>query len=112
MLLSMGMLYAQEPSATIENQIKVGDELEIGRPAETQYRYIDFPTADAIIRKGGSANFKSVEGMKVIVTAVREKKDGSIQIKLKRKYGDRFFGSFLSVTADLKPALKSGELQG
>jgi len=112
LLLSMGMLQAQGPSGEARNRVQVGDELQIGRPAEIVYRNIDFPAPDDIIRKGGSANFKAVEGVKVVVVSVKELKDGSIKIRMKPIDGSRFFGTHLYVTADLDAALSSGELQG
>lgn len=111
-LFSMGMLQAQGPSGEVRNPVQVGDELQIGRPAEITYRYINFPSADDILRKGGSANLKAVEGMKVVVVSVKEKKDGTVRIRIKPMYSDRFFGSHLYVTAELNAALRSGELQG
>lgn len=111
LLLSMGMLQAQESSSEVNNLVQVGDELQIGRPAEITYRYIDFPSPDSIIRKGGSANYKTVEGVKVIVVSVKENKDGSIRIRMKPMDGGRFFGSHLYVTAEYKAALRAGELQ-
>ena len=50
-------------------------------------------------------------GEKVVVTSVKEKKDGTTQIKIKRNDGGRFFGSHTVVTADYKDAINSGELQ-
>lgn len=111
-LFSMGILQAQGPSGEVGNPVEVGDELQIGRPADISYKHIDFPGADDILRKGGSANFKAVEGMKVVVVSVKEKRDGTVKIRIKPLYSDRFFGSHLYVTADFNAALRAGELQG
>lgn len=100
-------IYAQDAKST---EIKVGDVLEIGRPDSPTYKHIDFPRANFIIKKGGIANYKSVEGNKVVVSAVKEKRDGTLQVKIKRTDGRRFFNSHAVVSADLKSALESGEL--
>ena len=73
---------------------------------------IDFPRANTIIKNGGIANYKKMEGVKVVVTAVKEKKDGTLQVKIKRTDGGRFFGIHTVVSADLRDALESGELRG
>ncbi len=92
-------------------EVEVGDMLEIGRPLAPVYKHIDFPRPNFIIKRGGIANYKRVEGNKVVVTSVKEKKDGSLQIKIKRADGKRFFGSHTIVSADLKDALQTGELR-
>jgi len=53
-----------------------------------------------------------LEGNKVVVTSVQEKKDGTLQVRIKRADGGRFFGSHSEVSADLKGALETGELGG
>ncbi|MBA4745241.1 MAG: hypothetical protein H2058_08275 [Muricauda sp.] len=91
-------------------EVKVGDILEIGRPDAPQYKHIDFPRANFIIKKGGIANYKRVEGNKVVVTAIKEKKNGTVEVRIKKTDGKRFFNSHPVVKADLKNALESGEL--
>jgi hypothetical protein len=102
---------AQNNSHATSQEVEVGDMLEIGRPLAPWYKHIDFPRPNFIIKRGGIANYKRVEGNKVIVTSIKEKKDGSVQIKIKRADGSRFFGSHTMVSADLKDALKTGELR-
>ncbi|MFT0714050.1 hypothetical protein [Flagellimonas lutimaris] len=91
-------------------EVKVGDVLEIGRPDATKFKHIDFPRANFIIKKGGIANYKAVVGNKVVVTEVKEKKDGTLVVRIKKADGRRFFNSHPIVEADLKEALESGEL--
>lgn len=91
-------------------EVSVGDVFEIGRPDAPQYEHIDFPRANFIIKRGGIANYKRVEGNKVVVTSVKEKKDGTLQVRIKRTDGHRFFGSHWQVPANFKEALASGEL--
>lgn len=90
--------------------IKVGDVLEIGKPDMPQFKHIDFPRANFIIKKGGIADFKKVVGNKVVVTEIQETKDGVVEVKLKKTDGKRFFNSHSVVKANLINALESGEL--
>lgn len=105
-LFSASMLTAQ----TSTEEVKIGDVFEIGRPAASNYKHIDLPRPNLIIKKGGIANYKKVEGNTVIVTSVKEKKDGTIKIKLKRTDGTRFFGTHPIVSADFTEAMSSKEL--
>jgi len=109
-LFSVSMLTAQSSTEAVQNSVLVGDIYEIGRPAANQYKHIDFPRANFIIKKGGIANYKKVEGNTVIITSVKEQKDGTTKIKLKRTNGTRFFGTHPVVTADYIKAVSSGEL--
>ncbi|WP_127136427.1 hypothetical protein [Flagellimonas oceanensis] len=95
---------------TNPQDVKVGDVLEIGNPDAPKFKHIDFPRANFIIKKGGIADYKRVVGRKVVVTAIKEKKDGTVEVKIKKTDGKRFFNSHPVVKADLKNALESGEL--
>ena len=93
------------------HEVKVGDVLEIGRPDAPRYKHIYFPKPNFIIKRGGIANYKKVEGSKVVVTLIKEKKDGTVQVKIKKVDGGKFLNSQTGVSADLKKALQSGELR-
>ncbi len=108
-VFSVGMLQAQTDE--IKNQVEVGDVFQIGRPGANEYKHIDFPRANFIIKKGGIANYKKVEGNYVVVTSVKQKKDGSTEIKIKRNDGGQFFGTHTQVTADYNEAMEAGELR-
>ncbi|MCK0192037.1 hypothetical protein [Arenibacter sp. F20364] len=101
----------QNDKDVILPEVKVGDVLEIGRPNAPVYKHIDFPKPNFIIKRGGIANYKRVEGNKVVVTLIKEKKDGTVQVKIKKVDGGKFFKSQTVVSADLKKALQSGELR-
>ena len=101
---------AQSGSPEVLKEVKAGDILQIGRPDAPSFKHIDFPRANTIIKNGGIANYKKMEGVKVVVTDVKEKKDGTLQVKIKMTDGGRFFGIHSVVSADLKNALDSGEL--
>lgn len=94
-----------------KGEVAVGDILEVGKPESTQYEHIEFPKPNFIIKRGGLANYKRVEGNKVMVTSIKEKKDGTLRIKIKKTDGSRFFGSHWQVAANVKEALESGELR-
>ncbi|APA65344.1 hypothetical protein [Maribacter sp. 1_2014MBL_MicDiv] len=110
LLFSVSMLTAQDNTST-QPVVRVGDVFEIGKPESHKYKHIDFPRENFIIKRGGIANYRQAHGEKVVVTSVKEKKDGTTQIKIKRNDGGRFFGSHTVVTADYKDAINSGELQ-
>jgi len=110
LLFSVSLLNAQD-NTSVQTNVNVGDVFEIGKPESHKYKHIDFPRENFIIKRGGIANYRRVHGEKVVVTAVKEKKDGTTQIKIKRNDGGRFFGSHTVVTADYKNAIVSGELQ-
>ena len=102
-LLFSGVMFAQE-------EVKVGDVFEIGQPETRTYKHIEFPRANFIIKRGGIANYKNLKGQKVVVTSIEDKNDGTVQIKLKRENGNRFFGSHTVVAANFEKALDNGEL--
>ena len=112
LLFAVSLLNAQNTPNQETTDVQVGDVFEIGKPESNKYKHIDFPRANFIIKRGGIANYKRVEGEKVVVTSIKEKKDGTTQIKMKRNDGGRFFGSHKFVAADFNEALTSGELQG
>lgn len=110
LLFSVSLLNAQN-NTTVQTEVNVGDVFEIGKPESNKYKHIDFPRENFIIKRGGIANYRRAHGEEVVVTAVKEKKDGTTEIKIKRNDGGRFFNSHTVVTADYKEAINSGELQ-
>lgn len=112
LMFSVSVLQAQKSNSIApQNTIEVGDVFEIGQPKVNSYKYINFPRANFIIKGGGVANFDSVKGEKVVITSLKEKKNGTTEVKIKRTDGGRFFGSLTTVTANLDKALASGELE-
>ncbi|MGF1560056.1 MAG: hypothetical protein ACFCUL_13280 [Flavobacteriaceae bacterium] len=110
LLFSVSMLNAQTPVEQTATSVQVGDVFQIGKPETNTYKHINFPRANFIIKRGGIANYKKAEGEKVVVSSIKEKKDGTTLVKIKRKDGNRFFGSHTVVSVDIKEALESGEL--
>lgn len=111
LLFSVSVLHAQENVKSETNKVEVGDVFEIGKPETNGYKHINFPAPNFIIKAGGVANYKRVEGQQVVVTSVKEKRDGTTKIKIKRNDGKRFFGSHTVISADFHEALQSGELE-
>lgn len=108
LLFSVSLLNAQTDKPT---NVNVGDVFEIGKSETKTYKHIDFPRANFIIKKGGIANYKNIEGELIVVTAIKKKKNGAPQVFIKRQDGGRFFGSHTTIKADFHEALKAGELQ-
>ena len=102
---------AQNAKQVMQEEIEVGDILQIGEPDASRFQHIEFPRPNFIIKKGGIANYKRVEGDKVVVTSIKETKNGTIEVQIKLANGGRFFRTHNVVTADLKNALESGELR-
>lgn len=111
LLFSVSMLNAQNTVNQQTTDVQVGDVFEIGKPETNTYKHIKFPRANFIIKRGGIANYKRAEGRTVVVTSIKEKKDGTTQVKIKREDGGRFFGSHTVVAADFNDAIDSGELK-
>ena len=88
MVATLG-INAQSGSPEVLKEVKEGDILRIGRPDAPSFKHIDFPRANTIIKNGGT-----------------------LQAKIKRTDGGRFFGLHTVVSADLRDALESGELRG
>jgi hypothetical protein len=105
-------LNANDANCIAPQEVQVGDIFRIGDPDAPRYEHINFPRPNFIIKRGGVANYKGLPGNKVVVTAVEEKMDGTLVVRIKKVDGGRFFGSHWEVSADLKGALETGELLG
>ena len=111
LLFSFSIMNAQDSVNKKTTDVEIGDVFEIGKLQSITYKHINFPRANFIIKRGGIANYKRAEGERVVVVSIKEKKDGTTKVNLKRTDGGRFFGSHAVVSADLKEALESGELE-
>jgi hypothetical protein len=100
-------LSAQE----VRNSVSVGDLMVIQKPKGIDYMYVQFPRRNIIIKQGGIANMKNLNGQKVLITEVKGMPNGNTEVVLKRFDGRRFFGYLPSVKADLNQALEAGELK-
>lgn len=90
--------------------VEKGAVMTLGIPNAEGFRYIELPRKNIIIKRGAIANFNNLEGLKVVVAAVRIQND-NIEVTLKRKDGLKFFRFWPTVTADLQNAIIQGELK-
>ncbi|MEA1787549.1 hypothetical protein U1E44_15715 [Arenibacter sp. GZD96] len=109
-LFTLGSFQSSEEISTQVEDVKVGTVLKIGEATTSTYAHINFPRANFIIKRGGLANYKSVEGNHVVVTDVVTKANGEKVITFERKNGQKFFRNYTSVSANLAKALEAGEL--
>lgn len=91
--------------------VKKGDVFEIASPSGQEFKHINFPKKNFIIKRGGIANDKLVYGEEVIVTSVALTKDGSAEIRIKPKNGGKFYNALRSVKVDFEDAIRTGELK-
>lgn len=87
--------------------LKAGDVLAITKETNTPFNHLHFPRANFIIKRGGIADFKTLDGMKVKIEEISE--DNTV--KLIPLDGKKFFNRLTYVNADLEKALESNELK-
>lgn len=87
--------------------LKPGDILSINKDSNIPFNNIYFPKPNFIIKRGAIANYKSLDGMKVIIEEISE----DATVKLTPLNGKRFFNRFSYVKANLEKALESNELK-
>lgn len=109
MFLGVG-LAAQQQNEEQDTDVTVGTVLTIGKPADWEYRHIQFPRRNMIIKRGGIATMKSVQGEAVLVTGIKKNRKGVVLVTLKRADGRKFFNTFSTVKATLHNALAAKEL--
>ncbi|MFC4689933.1 hypothetical protein ACFO5T_05785 [Dokdonia genika] len=107
-LLGLGTinLSAQNDTSTV----KEGDLFQIASPSSQEYKHINFPKGNFIIKRGGIASHKLVIGKKVVVTQVTEREDGVTEVRVKPANHSRFYNALSSVTLDYEKALSSNEI--
>lgn len=97
-------------SQTSNYSVKVGDVYTIGDVQNDNYKHINFPKSNFIIKQGGIVNYKKIKGQKVEITSLDEKKDGSILATIKLTSNKRFFNSHKYVTVNINDAIEQREL--
>ncbi|GMN06879.1 hypothetical protein MTsPCn5_22680 [Croceitalea sp. MTPC5] len=105
-LFFLNGLSAQE---NFKNSINVGDELIISKPSSNDYRFIDVPRKNFIIKRGGIANMASLENNIVRVTKITDSKNPTITIE--KANGRKFFRVYRTLKANLNGAINNGELK-
>lgn len=113
-VLAIFLLFGSANSEEIKKadfqEVQIGDILKIGSPEGANFKYIEFPRANFIIKRGGRLNFKDLPGTKVEVISISDNNDGTLMAKIKRADGGRFFGSHTVVDVHMGKALESGEI--
>lgn len=97
-------------SQSSNSDVTVGDVFTIGEVYNDTYKHINFPRANFIIKKGGIAKYNNIKGERVIVTSLKEKKDGSLIATIKLTSRRSFFNSHKYVTVAIDEAIGSKEL--
>lgn len=105
LLFFVGALNAQA-----QESVNIGDELIIASPVSDNYKYIDVPRKNFIIKRGGIANLKSLEDRKTIVKEINTVGD-EVVVTLVPANGGKFFNVYRELKANLRDALDNGELQ-
>lgn len=106
MIFFSGIIYSQSSNSNIT----VGDVFTIGEVYNNNYKHINFPGLNFIIKKGGIARYKNIKGEKVEVTSIKEKKDGSLVATIRLTSKRSFFNSHKYVTVDINEAIGNKEL--
>ena len=106
MSLFCSIIYAQSPDANINT----GDIFMINKVSNNNYKHIDFPKANFIRKKGGTANYDKVVGEKVEITSIKKMKDGHVVATIKLTSGKSFFNSHKYVTVAIEEATHTKEL--
>lgn len=109
-LILLFSIFCVQFSVAQDTQVSEGDILQIGSAVNHGYQYIDMPRGNFIIKKGGIANYNSLQNVKVVVSEVWTSPEGSTLITLKRADGRKFFRTHREIKARLQGALDSGEL--
>lgn len=107
--LSIATMNAQDSKVLSSETVNVGDVFTLGSPSAQTYQHILFPKPNFIIKKGGTTNFKQLQGVKVVVTD-KEDKDGKMTITIKRKDGKRFLNSIPTVIVNFAAAVRAKEV--
>ena len=62
---------------------KIGDQFVVNSPSGQYYNHVKFPKLNFLVKKGKLANYKDVEGNKVIVSDIETCKKGNTYLILK-----------------------------
>ncbi len=105
-LLFLGFCF----TSNAQDQAEVGDELTINEPYAQNFKYINFPKPNILIKRGKLGNYSSVYGNIVIVDEVITKDNGKTYVILKKKDGSKFFGYLAKVKANYNASIEAKEL--
>jgi hypothetical protein len=111
LFLSFSLSVSGHEKNSSQEKPKVGDTLIVLENTGENYKHINFPRLNLIVKRGGIASYKSVYHTKVVVTEVIENTTGRFDVKLERVDGKKFFNHIRSVKANYEKALAKGELK-
>ncbi|SMC43841.1 hypothetical protein [Cellulophaga tyrosinoxydans] len=103
---SSAITYGQDNA----NEVKIGDMFLISETHGDHYNHIKFPRKNHIFKRGAIADFKRLNGLKLVVTSITTDSNYKTMVTLKRHDGKPFFRFFPSVEAHLEKALEAKEL--
>tara|TARA_B100000953_G_C17682616_1_gene312746 strand:+ start:80 stop:451 length:372 start_codon:yes stop_codon:yes gene_type:complete len=110
-LMICGLMSYQVNATNIDNNPEIGDRLLIQSPENTTYTALNMPKLNFVVKKGGVANYKSVQNTLVEVVKISKNKKGESVVTLQRVDGAKILGLKKSVSANYDQALQLGELQ-
>ena len=110
-LMICGLMSYQVNATNIDNNPEVGDRLLIQSPENTTYTAVNMPKLNFVVKKGGVANYKSVQNTLVEVVKISQNKKGENIVTLQRVDGAKILGLKKSVSANYDQALQIGELK-
>lgn len=97
-------------SQTKTTSFKVGDIFMIGVVSGDNYKAINFPRANFIIKRGSIVNYDNIRGQKVVITKIVQKSNGEQEATLQLVNSKKFFNSHTTVTATMARAVALKEL--
>ena len=110
-LMICGLMSYQVNATNIDNNPEIGDRLLIQSPENTTYTAVNMPKLNFVVKKGGVANYKSVQNTLVEVVKISQNKEGENIVTLQREDGAKILGLKKSVSANYDQALQIGELK-
>ncbi len=102
----LSLIYAQNFTA----EIKVGDTFTIEKVDRYNYKHINFPRTNFIIKKGGIVNYNNIVGKEVKITSIKKRKNGDLVATIKLVFNQPFFNSYRSIKVDIVEAIEEEEL--
>lgn len=99
-----GIIYSQSSG------VEIGAIFTINKVDGNNYKHINFPKANFIIKKGGIADYTKIVGKQVEITSIKEQEDGSVIATIALTSKKSFFNSHRYVTVDIRDALNDKEL--
>ncbi len=106
-----GLMSYQVNATNNDNNPEIGDRLLIQSPENTTYTALNMPKLNFVVKKGGVANYKSVQNTLVEVVKISKNKKGESVVTLQRVDGAKILGLKKSVSANYDQALQIGELK-